>query len=265
LHAGRRARQAWSRSLAVTDVAAERDIERLYGLPLGEFTPARNALVRDLRKAGRKDDAEAVRGLRKPPVSAWVVNQLARRKPEKVGELLKAGDALRKAQRDLLAGKSADVRKATREQHALVDDLVADARQIVEEAEGKVSPAMTQRVATTLRAASTDAAASKLLRKGRLTDDVESIGFGPLLHVAPDRRSTTRAKRKASPARARERQKRLAEARARIRAEREALEEARRAATAAQKAAANAEREVERAVARLETAERKAAALQQRS
>ena len=255
-----------SRITWLTGVAAHPDTDRLYGLPLKEFTPARNALVRELRKAGRKDAAEEVKGLKKPSVSAWAINQVARREPEKISELVKAGELLRKAQRDVLSGKSgSDVREASRRQHELADDLVGVAREILEDSGAKATPTVAQRISTTLRAASTDAAASKLLRKGRLAEDVESIGFGPLLHVAPSRRSGARAKLTQNRPRARARQKKLADARARVRRERDALEEARRTANAAQKAAAKAERAVGAAAARLETAERKAAALQQRS
>ena len=110
----------------------ERDLDRLYGLPREEFTGARNALVRELQKAGRKDEAEEVRALKKPSVSAWAVNQLARQHPQEVAELVKAGDALRKAQRDVLAGKKgADVREASRAQHELADELVDAAREIL--------------------------------------------------------------------------------------------------------------------------------------
>ena len=166
---------------------AERDLDRLYGLPRDEFTSARNALVRDLRKAGRKDDAEEVRALKKPSVSAWAVNQLARKHPQEVAELVKAGDALRKAQRDVLAGKKgADVRAESRAQHELADELVATARELLEDSGERASPSVAQRISGTLRAASTDPAAAKALRKGRLTDDVESVG----LRAPPARRST---------------------------------------------------------------------------
>jgi hypothetical protein len=38
----------------------------LYGLPLEEFTSARNELVRELRRAGKKGAADEVGALRKP-------------------------------------------------------------------------------------------------------------------------------------------------------------------------------------------------------
>lgn len=230
-------------------MAAERDLDRLYGLPLEEFTSARNALAGELQKAGRKDEAEEVRALKKPSVSAWAVNQLARQHPQEVAGLVKAGDALRKAQRDVLAGKKgADVRAASRAQHELADELVDAARQILPEA----TQTTAQRISGTLRAASTDPAAAKLLRKGRLGEDVESVGFGPLLHVAPQRKGRPRPQRD----RARER------AAAQKKRKREAVAEARKEAAAARKAADKAEREAKRALERAEAAERRVASLE---
>ena len=49
----------------------DEEIARLYQLPLADFTAARNALV---KQAGAR--APEVRGLHKPPVPAWAVNQL---------------------------------------------------------------------------------------------------------------------------------------------------------------------------------------------
>ena len=115
-----------------------------------------------------------------------------------------------------------------------------------------------QRISTTLRAASTDASAAKLLRKGRLTGDIESVGFGPLLHVAPKGRRSAKAARPAKKAPRVDRRK-VDAAKARLREERQALAQAEREAAAARKAAEQAERAAERAAARVEAAERRLA------
>ena len=232
---------------------AERDLDRLYGLPREEFTSARNALVSELKKAGRKDEAEEVRALKKPPVSAWAVNQLARQHPQEVAALVKAGDALRKAQRDVLAGKKgADVREASRVQHDHADQLVDAAREILAKDGAPATQSMAQRISGTLRAASSDPAAAKLLRKGRLSEDVESVGFGLLLHVAPQRKGRSRPTRDRARERAATQKKR----------KREAVAQARKEAAAARKAADQAEREAKRAQERAEAAERRVASLE---
>src|SRR5439155_20909218 len=60
------------------DADLDAAIDRLYSLPLADFTAERNTLVKRLRGEGRKDAASAVQALVKPSVSAWAVNRLAR-------------------------------------------------------------------------------------------------------------------------------------------------------------------------------------------
>ena len=76
------------------------ELERLFQLPLSEFTGERNGLVKRLRAADRRDEARAVAALRKPPVSAWAVNRLSQLAPELMAELRRAGKALRLAQQE---------------------------------------------------------------------------------------------------------------------------------------------------------------------
>ena len=66
----------------------EQEVERLYGLPLGEFTSARNELAKRLAKEGDRVAAESVRALPKPPVSVWAINEAARSDTDGVRALL---------------------------------------------------------------------------------------------------------------------------------------------------------------------------------
>ncbi|MDQ5822178.1 MAG: hypothetical protein M3540_12125, partial [Actinomycetota bacterium] len=75
------------------DVDAE--LDRLYGLPLDEFTKARNDLSARLKKAGATDAAAEVKALPKPSVPAWAVNQLARTRQREVRALLVAAERSR--------------------------------------------------------------------------------------------------------------------------------------------------------------------------
>ena len=50
--------------------------------------------------------ADWVKGLKKPSRAAWLVNQLAVRKPDEVAELLEVGEELRAAQEEMLAGSA---------------------------------------------------------------------------------------------------------------------------------------------------------------
>ena len=157
----------------------------LYGLPLDEFTKARDELAKELRNAGKKDAADEVKALRKPSVSAWAVNQAVRRRPQEAKALVKAGDELRKAQRGVVSGRDpSGLREATAAHRQLVEELTEEARAALEE-RGAAAAGTVTRVAQTLRAASIDKGASKALTAGTLAEDVEQAGFGPLLAAAP--------------------------------------------------------------------------------
>ena len=167
----------------------------LYGLPLEEFTKARDELGKELRRAGRKEAADEVKALRKPSVSAWTVNQLARRRPQEIRGLVKSGEELRKAQRAAVGGRGPEaLRDASRSHRDRLDELTAAARHEL----GADGPTL-QRVIQTLRAASVDKETSKALLAGTLTGDVEQSGFGPVLSAVPARTSRARPRPKAKP------------------------------------------------------------------
>jgi hypothetical protein len=83
----------------------------LLALPPSRFVAERNALAKAL---GARGDAAAatVRALRRPVGLAWVMNRLARDRPDDVAALLAAGDRLRRGQRRALAGEGADELRA---------------------------------------------------------------------------------------------------------------------------------------------------------
>ncbi len=57
----------------------EEELDRLYALPLNEFTAARDDVAKRLRGEGERELADEVKQLRKPPIAAWLVNQLGDR------------------------------------------------------------------------------------------------------------------------------------------------------------------------------------------
>ena len=89
---------------AVPDL--EHELDWLYGLPLDEFTKARNDLAARLKRAHQADASAAIRSLRKPGTVAWAANQLARHKPGQVATLLETGERIRETQQRTLAGEA---------------------------------------------------------------------------------------------------------------------------------------------------------------
>jgi hypothetical protein len=144
--------------------------DELYGLPLEEFTEARNRLVRKLQDRGEKESASQVRSLRKPSLAAWAVNQLARRHPDELKELMDLRDKLASANASAFRSASADQRK-------LVAALTDHARSILEEESGhSASRSTIDAIGKTLLAGGTEADRDLIL-SGRLTRELAPSGF----------------------------------------------------------------------------------------
>lgn len=172
--------------MAPDEKAVEQAADELYGLAPGEFTSARDARAKELRSAGDREAANAVKALRKPTVAAWALNQLSRRKGKDLDRLLAAGEKLRGAQEELLAGgdRSAFQDAAARERE-LVADLTATTVELAGEA-GERGPGLEEKVAATLHAAALDNETAAELRAGRLLREREAIGgFGGFGAAAP--------------------------------------------------------------------------------
>ena len=203
----------------------DRRVDALYGLPLEEFTAARNAL------AGELND-ERIRALAKPPLPVWAINQAARSDKVSVKRLLKAADALRAEQEKSLAGKRADLAGAQQREREAVRALARSAAAAV----GRNT--QLDRIEKTLSAAALDPEARSLLEAGRLTAEVEPSGFGALAGIkVPPAPKQPKAKPKHDEAKERELRK--------------AAQATERKALAAERAAAEARREADEAAAAL--------------
>src|SRR4029453_5844093 len=74
------------------------ELDALFQLPLDKFTAARNTLAATLKEDGRDARPAQVKALQKPPLSAWVVNQLFWRHRKAFDAFIDAGERVRKAQ-----------------------------------------------------------------------------------------------------------------------------------------------------------------------
>jgi hypothetical protein len=147
----------------------------LYALSPGDFTAARDERVAQARASGDRDLARAIGALRRPVVSAWLVNQLARVARDQVAELLVLGESLRQAQQDL-AGEQ--VRELSVQRRRLVAALVAEAKRIAER-DGRPAGLQVEReVEATLQAALADADAAEAVRAGCLASPLSYAGLG---------------------------------------------------------------------------------------
>jgi len=208
-------------------------IDELFALPGGEFVAARDALARELAKAGEKEGAAAVRALRRPTQAAEILNAVARGESPTVDRLVKAGGALRKA---LEKGDRAKVEAARAEISSATDALIEAAH-----AAGGTDRVVND-VTATLQAAAADPTAAELLRAGRLERPLDPPGFDALAGLAfaaPNRAAKPRGPSAAEIREAKEREARER----RLAAARENLRRAEEASRKAAEALAELERE----------------------
>ena len=152
--------------------------DELFDLAPEEFVAARDELARRLRREGDAEAAATVKALRRPPLSAWAVNRLARGDGPGLDPLLAAGERLRAAHQAALAGEGADeLRAATRAEREAVAGLVEAASGLLRKAGHPATDATRDRIAATLHAAAASPEAAELVRSGRLTADLDPTGF----------------------------------------------------------------------------------------
>jgi len=124
----------------------ETEVDRLYQLPLSEFTAARNALA---RKAGT--DGAEIRNLSKPPIAAWAVNQVYWHDRETYDALVEAAKDLRAAHAAVLSGKRVDLRTAGKVHEQALEAATRSALAILQQAGHPATEATRQAISTTLR------------------------------------------------------------------------------------------------------------------
>jgi hypothetical protein len=170
---------------------ADNDIDNLFKLPLEEFTAARNALAGSLKSTGHADEAAAVKALSKPPLSAWVVNQLYWHHRKPFDQMMAAGDRLRKAQTAELTrqgeggrGKG-ELRDLIEARSQALADLAKRAAVLLREDGHPPTPDVTRRITTTLEALATYGDQEGVPKAGRLTADVDPPGFEALSALVP--------------------------------------------------------------------------------
>jgi chemotaxis protein histidine kinase CheA len=229
------------------------DIDALFKLPLTEFVGARKALVARLKQNGFVSEAEGVKALAKPSISAWTVNQLYWRHREVFDELIATGQRFRKAQ---ATGKMLNMREALDARREALSHLSDLATEALRDAGHNPSLDTLRRIGTTLEALSAATSLSDRPTLGRLTHDIDPPGFDSFgsftpspgttkraaepLPVSPSKKVVTASKKAQGSTAAAEANRREAR-QARINAAKASLQQARKSLTAARAAARSLE------------------------
>jgi hypothetical protein len=161
-------------------------LDDLYAAEPEEFVAARNALAKQLKAAGDKDTAAEVAKLRRPPVSAWALNQVARSRPDEIEAVMTAAADLAGALAD---PAGADLRAIQRAFRSAIEAVVRTTLDVVSSSGRNPSPGLQQAIQATLQAAAVDDGIALALRSGVLAEDEPAPGF---LFVESDEASPAR-------------------------------------------------------------------------
>ena len=161
--------------------ALDAKIDELYRQPLDAFVAARTALAKTLTGA----DAQRVRGLAKPTVVPWSVNQVYWHARPVFDAVIETGARLRKANVAALEGRKGDVRAAGDVHRRAIADAVKEAVRLADASGSKPSPDALMRTFEALSLASSPGDPP-----GRLTRPLQPSGFealgGVKLKAIPD-------------------------------------------------------------------------------
>lgn len=149
--------------------------EELYALPPKDFTARREELAKAARSAGDGDLAKAVKDLRRPTVSAWLLNLLVREDVSELSGLLDVGEQLREAQSQLAGTR---MKELTTQRQTLEGKLLRRVRTVAAQEGQAATPAVLVEVEATLRAAMADPRAADAVASGRLTRALSYAGLG---------------------------------------------------------------------------------------
>ena len=176
----------------MTGMGLDEAVEELYGSPLPEFVARRNALVAQAKATGAAELARTIGALRKPTVSAWALNQLARHRPHHLDQVAELAEAMRAAQQSLDATA---MKTLAPQRLQLLDEAAAWATSVARDAGVTLSAAAIREVRETVVAALASTEATAAVVSGQLTRALSYAGFGEVdlhdalarpLHAVPD-------------------------------------------------------------------------------
>jgi hypothetical protein len=162
----------------VPDGTLDSAAAQLYALAPEEFTAARDARAAQAKAAGQRELAAGIRRLRRPALSAWAVNLLARHEAGALADLVELAGELRTAQSGLQRDA---LRELMRRRQQLLSGLVADAGRLAAQAGHPLADEAGRQVERTLTAALSDPEAAGQVLSGQLVSPLEYAGFGEAL------------------------------------------------------------------------------------
>lgn len=153
-------------------------LDELYAAPPGEFTRRRDRLVKDVRGRGDREAAKQVAALKRPSLPAWAINQLARREPSAIAELVETQHSLAHVT------QASELQELSRRRRRTIARLAERARSLLTEAGHPASSGTVDRITSTLLAVNGKDDEKRLLA-GRLERDLTGGGFHEVFGEMP--------------------------------------------------------------------------------
>jgi hypothetical protein len=174
-------------------------LDELYREPPDGFVARRDELVKELRAAGDREEAERVKKLRRPTVAAWLINRAALVSPSALAEFAEASRQLEDAQTRALEGREEAAtawRAAAAREREAIDAVVDAAERLARDAGQPASERAVELVAETLKAATGDAELRQRVLEGRVERERSAATLGTLAVEVPRRPDPGSAKRR---------------------------------------------------------------------
>ena len=178
--------------------ASDQRLDELYREHPEGFVAGRDQLVKDLRAAGDRDEAERVKKLRRPTVAAWLINRAALTSPAQLKEFAETSRRLEDAQARALEGKdegASEWRTAAARERETIGAVVELAASVAREAGRPTGERALELVDETLRAATGDPELRERVVQGRVERERSAATLGTPAVAPTQRRDPGEAKR----------------------------------------------------------------------
>jgi hypothetical protein len=144
----------------------------LFEIAPEEFTAERDRIAKRLKEQGDDGAAAEIKALKRPSITAYALNLVARRDSDLIGSLLEADERMRTAKsRADMDGAKADRQKA-------ISAISGKAISVLTGQGRSVTPQVKERLTETLLAVATDDPTRELLEHGRLLKEAKAGAFG---------------------------------------------------------------------------------------
>ena len=221
-----------------------KEAEALLSVAPDDFVTERNRLARELRDAGRKDEAAAVAALRKPPPVVLAANRAARSRPQVAKDAARSAKRVKKE-----LGLDPEARKALEDAFKLLEDVALAFLGGTK----KPSEVTRRRLHGLFQNVVADDDALVALTRGVLTEEPEPAGFAAYTSARlTPRKAPAKSETRTREAAEKKRQERVRALQAEVTAAEERLETAVDEEEKAASARVHAARELEAARQRLE-------------